>query len=120
MKKLIFISILFISSLSYSQFLEDGFYSFTDGDKYTLNLEICDGGGSICSFNFMFDKNTVDFTESGEWFRVNLNGLGENYEGPVGWYQANAKDISYEFESLSNGTFKLTRGENTYFMTMMQ
>jgi hypothetical protein len=120
MKNIVFAFFLLISSFSFSQFLEDGLYSFTDGDMYTLDIQICNGGWTICSFNFMHDQNTIDFTESGEWFRVNLNGVEENIVGPIGWYQAYTEETSYEFENLSDGTFKLTRGEESYIMTMLQ
>ncbi len=120
MKKLIVICFLLASSFSYSQFLEDGMYSFTNGDLYTLDIQICNGGWSICSFNFKHDENTIDYTEVGEWFRVNLNGVDENYNGPVGWYQAYTDEVTYEFENLSDGTYKLISGENTYIMTLMQ
>lgn len=120
MKKLIFTYFLLISTVSFSQFLEDGLYTFTDGDLYTLDVQICDGGLTICSFNFMHDQNTIDYTESGEWFQVNLNGVDENYNGPLGWYLVYTEETTYEFEGLLDGTYKLTRGDNSYILTMLE
>jgi hypothetical protein len=117
MMKILFIILSSLFSLfSFGQFSEDGDYSFTDGKLYSLDIQICEDGESVCMFNFKHDENSINFSESGEWFRVNLNGVPENYTGPVGWYQIYYEDITYEFENLPNGKFKLTKGDDTYIL----
>jgi hypothetical protein len=118
MKILFFSAFIFCSSLSYSQFLEDGSYTFTDGGLYSLDLEVCEGGESICFFTFKHDENVVDNLESGEWFRVNLRTVDDNYAGPDGWYQISSETDTYEFEELKNNKYKLVRGELKYIMTL--
>ncbi|MFN5910011.1 MAG: hypothetical protein ACK45H_01625 [Bacteroidota bacterium] len=118
MKSFLFLIVLFIAFSSTAQFLEDGSYTFTDGGYYSMDIEICDGGWSVCSFNFKHDENTIAFVESGEWFRVNLNGVGDDYDGPIGWYQIYTEEETYEFENLPNGTFKLLRGEDSYILRL--
>lgn len=120
MRKIFLASSLLFSTVSFSQFLEDGNYSFTDGKLYTLDVQVCENGSSICMFNFKHDENTIDISESGEWFRVNLNGVPKNYKGPVGWYQIYTEEITYEFENLPNNKFKLTKGDNSYIMTLVK
>ena len=101
-----------------AQFLENGSYTFTDGGYYSLDVEICDGGWSVCSFHFKHDENTIVFVESGEWFRVNPNGVDDDYDGPDGWYQIVTEEETYELEKLPNGTYKLLRGEDPYILKL--
>jgi len=49
---------------------------------------------------------------------VNLNGVGDDYDGPIGWYQIYTEEETYEFENLPNGTFKLIRGEDSYILRL--
>jgi hypothetical protein len=34
----------------------------------------------------------------GEWFQVNLNGAGDEYDGPGGWYAIKLDDVNIEVD----------------------
>ena len=114
MKYRFLIAFLFTCSLSYSQFLEDGIYLLSDGGLNQVRLTICEGGNNVCYFELIHDENTIAFTETGEWFRVNPNGVDPDYDGPMGWYQMSTFEGEYfELEMMESGSYKLIYGENS-------
>jgi len=101
----------FLSSMACYAQLEDGTYRFTDENLYDVDLTICDDGNSVCEFTFYHDANLVTTTSQGEWFRVNPNGVDEDYGGPWGWYQIQTEEEYFEIELLSTSQIKVIRGD---------
>jgi hypothetical protein len=96
MKK-ISLSILAFFTLGYSfSQMEDGHYTYSNSE-FTLMFTIGDGGWEI--YEIILIKNSIDGSMAGigEWFKVNMNGVDEDYNGPEGWYQFQTDDCRYDF-----------------------
>lgn len=107
MRKLFIVFLLiFCTNIAFSQ-LSDGKYVFADKD-ITLSFKVTDDGTQLKDVRIT--ENATNKTEygNGEWFTLNLNGVGPDYEGPSGWYQFQTSGCNYEFES-SNKELKLSR-----------
>lgn len=102
MKILLILIFITIGYLSLAQ-LEDGRYLYSNED-FELIIDIADEGGVIESFYLFHLKSKTIEKGSGEWFRVNPNGIDEDYEGPFEWYQFGTETCNYSFdpESESN------------------
>ncbi len=120
MKKIIFSLFLTASSYSFSQFFEDGSYSLTDGGLYSLDIEICESGWKVCSFYFKHDENLITFSETGEWFKVNTNGVDKGYKGPLGWYQIETEEGTFEIEKTAENKYKVLNGDTKYIMHLVK
>ena len=105
-----------LSSISSYAQLEDGTYRFTDGNLYDVDLSICDGGETVCEFTLYHDANLVTTTSQGEWFRVNPNGVDEDYEGPWGWYQIQTDEEYFEIEVIGLSQIKVIRGDTEIYL----
>lgn len=100
--------------------LDDGTYHFSDKKNYKIDLTVCEGGEGICNFAFYENEKEIVVASYGEWFRVNSNGVEEDYEGPWGWYQIEIDDEYFEIEVLSSDKIKVLRGETELFLFKME
>jgi hypothetical protein len=107
MKKSLFLfSFILISLSSSAQFLEDGKYSYS-ADGFTLHLEVCDDGWEICNMGIVYLEEDWASDLTGEWFKVNMNGVDDDYDGPEGWYQVEDSGTYYEIDFVSSTTITL-------------
>jgi hypothetical protein len=101
MKKIIYsIIILCFSNSSFSQ-MNDGKYKFAN-NEITLSFTITDEGFQIKEINITNNTTKKILPGEGEWFKVNLNGVDADYNGPEGWYQIQTAECNYEFNVPSN------------------
>jgi len=99
MRKVIYLltmSFLLLVQTTLAQ-MDDGQYTFAN-DKVTLKLTVIDDGWTISSVTLTNNTSKKTSTGTGEWFRVNPNGVDEDYQGPWGWYQFQTADCNYEFD----------------------
>jgi hypothetical protein len=99
MKKVIYIltmSFLFFVQTTLAQ-MDDGEYTFSN-DKVTLKLTVIDDGWTISTVTLTNNMSKKTSKGTGEWFKVNPNGVDEDYQGPLGWYQFQTTDCNYDFE----------------------
>lgn len=95
---------LFVNCTLYSQELYSGQNILSNNDGIRLEMEICDGGDSICSFRIKEGDKILASGNSGEYFRVNMNGMEDDYDGAEGWYQFESeKGESFELEYAGKG-----------------
>ncbi|MEY3501576.1 MAG: hypothetical protein RL308_3249 [Bacteroidota bacterium] len=98
------IGIFALSNVSYAQ-LNDGKYTFSN-DELTFSFETSDGGWVISYAKITVKKSNKTYDGKGEWFKVNPNGVDEEYSGPLGWYQLQINDCVFEFdEPIDNSIF---------------
>jgi hypothetical protein len=95
MKTYLTILAFFTLGYSFSQ-MEDGNYTYANSE-FTLSFTIGEDGWEIFNIVIM-DNANGDFEEgTGEWFKVNMNGADEDYEGPEGWYQFQTDNCKFDF-----------------------
>ena len=102
MKNIIYSTIIFLcfSNSSFSQ-MDDGKYKFAN-NEITLSFTITGDGWQIKEIKITNNTTKKIVTGQGEWFRVNLNGVDADYDGPEGWYQIQTSECNYEFNVPSN------------------
>lgn len=108
-RNLLFAGVLLTLAINnaHAQFLEDGTYKYENEGMY-LEIKICDEGSSVCSLSISDGPDEIVSDGKGTWFAVNQNGVGENYNGPTGWYQVPSKESTFEISSLGNDSISLT------------
>ena len=120
MKYMIFLFALIFSKSLIGQELADGENILTDGQGFTLILDICDGEWGVCDMMIIDGKRLVASGGQGEWFRVNMNGVDEDYDGPEGWYQFESNEGEYyELELVNEKNYKLS-GNRSYNLTLIK
>ena len=109
---------VFLSSVAFGQSFEDGKYLFKK-NNLLLTIEVCDSGWVICSFTL--EENRVNIVNDlrGEWFKVNMNGVDEDYDGPEGWYQIDSGNKSFEIDYLSSREILLIWNDKDYKMYLV-
>jgi hypothetical protein len=102
MMKKIYLTLLALFTLGYSfSQMEDGEYTYSN-TEITLMFTIGGAGWEI--YDIVLVKNATDDSMggTGEWFKVNMNGVDKDYEGPEGWYQFQTDDCRYDFNEAKN------------------
>ena len=97
MMKKIYLTLLALFTLGYSfSQMEDGEYIYSNSE---ITLMFTIGGAGWEIYDIALVKNATDDSMggTGEWFKVNMNGVDEDYEGPEGWYQFQTDDCRYDF-----------------------
>jgi hypothetical protein len=99
------LSVFFLSiNVAFAQ-LKDGKYTFSN-DEITFSFDISDYGWVISYAKIIIKKSNNTYIGKGEWFKVNTNGMEEDYSGPLGWYQFQIDDCAFEFdEPVDNSIF---------------
>lgn len=90
----------FIFGFSYAQ-MSDGHYTFKN-TELTLSFTIAEGGWKINNILLINTTNGKKENATGEWFKVNMNGVDEDYSGPEGWYQFQTDQCNFEFDEATN------------------
>ena len=116
MKHLVFICFCILSCTTYSQAFKDGKYTLTDGDHYTLDINVCDNGLYLCSFIFKHDENVITYSENGAWEFINSG--TEN--SPSGLYMIDEGDESYRITHISGAKYRVVRNETEYIMEIQE
>jgi hypothetical protein len=120
----IILSILFVLFLfgnGFSQ-LNNGNYTFKSAD-FTLSFTISSEGWDVSQIILLNNKTGQKEYGSGEWFRINKNGVDEDYSGPDGWYQFQTGKCNYSFDEptsklvLEQYDCVVNRREMTYTLT---
>lgn len=95
----IILSILFILFLFVNGFsqLNNGNYTYKNAD-FTLSFTISNDGWDVSKVILLNTKTGQKENGSGEWFRVNRNGVDSDYNGPDGWYQFQTGKCNYSFD----------------------
>jgi hypothetical protein len=106
-KGLFLFSFILISLSSSAQFLDNGKYSFSS-EAFTIHIEVCEDGWEICNMKVTDGPETLANYLTGEWFKVNMNGVDDDYDGPEGWYQVEDNGIYYEIEYVSQTTIEVS------------
>lgn len=88
---------LFIFSIVFSQ-MTDGSYSYLNS-SVRMNITIDENGWNIPTVSVTDLQTGISKEGSGTWFKVNMNGVDEDYNGPDGWYQFTLDDCDYEFDA---------------------
>ena len=116
MKKVIYLltmSFMFFVQTTLAQ-MDDGQYTFTN-DKVTLKLTVIDDGWTISTVTLINNLSKKTSKGTGEWFKVNPNGVDEDYQGPWGWYQFQTTECNYDFnvpkDKLILNQFDCTNGQ---------
>lgn len=78
--------------------LADGNYKFLN-DQLSLEFSLSDAGWTLHEITLNEGKEGVSLKGAGEWFKVNPNGVEEDYSGPMGWYQFSVGSCDYEFDT---------------------
>jgi hypothetical protein len=102
MKKLILAISLLLSTTADAQ-LVDGTYYCSRG-IYTVSAIVCEAGEEICSFEINYN-DTLVISGTGDWFRVNMRGVDEEYDGPEGWYVIQLDSQEIEADLISDQKF---------------
>jgi hypothetical protein len=81
--------------------MEDGHYTYSNSE---IILMFTIGGGGWEIYEIILIKKSLDGLTggTGKWFKVNLNGVDEDYKGPEGWYQFQTNDCRYEFDEAND------------------
>ena len=87
--------------------MNDGLYSFAN-DEIKLSFVVEEWGWKISSATITVLKTNQKFNGKGEWFKVNPNGIDEDYDGPMGWYQGQTDICNFEFDEPKNNTLILS------------
>lgn len=102
MMKKIFLATLAFFALGYSfSQMEDGEYTYSNSE---IILMFTIGGGGWEIYDIVLVKTSTDDSMggTGEWFKVNMNGVDEEYSGPQGWYQFQTDDCRYDFNEAND------------------
>jgi hypothetical protein len=94
-KILLLLSTFLLTFTVYAQ-IEEGNYRYSN-EEISLTFTIIDGGWAISEVVLTHKKTGKSSTGTGEWFKLNMNGVDPGYNGPEGWYQFETKDCYYEF-----------------------
>jgi hypothetical protein len=101
-------SLLLFSVSAIAQYFEDGRYAFTDEYSMDVAIEFTENGETISNVNINDGPDVVASNGTGFWFKVNMQGVEEDYNGPEGWYQfETGEGETYEMRSMGNGKYKL-------------
>jgi hypothetical protein len=90
----------FICGFSYAQ-MTDGNYTYKNAEL-TLSFTIAGDGWEIYNIVLTNTTNGRKENATGEWFKVNMNGVEEDYSGPEGWYQFQTDNCNYDFNEATN------------------
>jgi len=92
--------LVLITTTSMNAQLGDDIYRY-ENDLVSLSFNSSDNGWILSDVVFTNKKTGIIMTGAGEWFRVNMNGVDEDYSGPEAWYQFETKECFYEFDEPS-------------------
>lgn len=108
MKSLLFYICVFFSSIRvlHAQ-LDDGKYTYSN-NEIIFSFEVSDWGWTVSSVKITIIKTNQAYYGQGEWFKVNPNGVDEDYSGPLGWYQLQTNNCEYEFDEPTGNTLLLS------------
>jgi hypothetical protein len=90
----------FICGFCYAQ-MTDGNYTYKN-TELTLSFTIAGDGWEIYNIVLTNITNGRKENATGEWFKVNMNGVEEDYSGPEGWYQFQTDNCNYDFNEATN------------------
>ncbi len=107
---LLLISIFLVSLSSQAQ-KGEGKYHYAN-DEISLTFTVIDGGWGLSEVVFTNKKTGKSTTGVGEWFKLNMNGVDPDYNGPEGWYQFETQECYYEFNE-PHETLSLLEGCGT-------
>lgn len=104
---LLYISVFFSSiSVLHAQ-IDDGKYTYSN-DEIIFSFEVSDYGWTVSSVKITIIKTNQAYYGQGEWFKINPNGVDEDYSGPLGWYQLQTNNCEYQFDEPTGNTLVLS------------
>lgn len=109
--KMLLILALVFGSLSYAQ-LTDGSYTYAN-DDIRLSFQVGDEGNVLSKVSITYLQTGKQFSGTGEWFEINPNGMDEDYDGPMAWYQFQTGTCYYDFNLPEDGQLQLNQFECT-------
>jgi hypothetical protein len=81
--------------------MSDGIYSFKNSEL-TLSFKVDGDGYDIYNVILTYHSNGQKEYGTGQWFKVNMNGVDPDYSGPNGWYQFQTSRCNYSFNETTN------------------
>ena len=77
----------------------DGKYTYQNTKGMTCSVTISESGWKAALvLNLGKSYNGKVIKARGDWFKVNRNGVGPDYDGPAGWYQVSDGICVMEFD----------------------
>jgi hypothetical protein len=90
---------LFLSAITYfpafSQ-LGEGHFIYSN-EQLSFEFDLIDNGWTIEKTLLKNKLNGAEETGAGEWFKVNMNGMEPDYNGPDGWFEFSSPNCAYTF-----------------------